>query len=85
MTTLATRTETHPVVIDGEVVQAKQTNPYRFHAVASALAMGGTGLGAGWSVVNDYRHADLAAGVFILTILAFVLVMSRFNSFEQDC
>lgn len=85
MTTLATRTETRPVVIDGEVVRAEQSNPYRLHAVASALAMGGTGLGAGWSVVHDYRHADLAAGVFFLAILAFVLVMSRFNSFDQDC
>jgi hypothetical protein len=104
MTTLATRTETRPAVIDADFtithppigtlvegdlqylpVEDRRPNPYRFHAVASALAMGGTGLGAGWSVAHDYRHADLAAGVFLLTILAFVLVMSRFNSFEQDC
>jgi hypothetical protein len=90
MTTLATRTDTRPAVIDGTAVDGvivpTGPNPHRVNAIASALLMGGAGLGAGWSVVHDYQRADLSAGAFFVTILLFVLVMSRFNSFERgDC
>jgi len=58
-------------------------NPFRFHAAASALVMGVTGLGAGWSVLHHYTRTDVAAGVFFLTILLFALLQGRSNAWEQ--
>lgn len=102
MTTLATRTDTSPAVIDGDLtithpaigtiapgdlqyvpVVDRGPNPHRVHAIASALLMGGAGLGAGWSVIQGYAHTGLSAGAFLLTIAVFALVIARFNAWER--
>jgi hypothetical protein len=58
-------------------------NPYRAHAVGSAVCMGLAGLGAGWSLIQDYTHSDLAVGVFLLTVLLFTSMQGRSLAWEQ--
>ena len=87
MTDIATRTERSPAVIDVEFTDTTPTaetraNPYRVHAAGAAFVMGVTGLGAGWSVAHDYTRSDLAAGVFFLTILLFMLMQGRSLAWE---
>lgn len=88
MTTVSTRElavkQPAQIVTPTTVTAGPDTNPYRIHAVASALVMGVAGLGAGWSVVHDYARTDLAAAVFFLTILLFAACQGRFNAWEQD-
>jgi hypothetical protein len=85
MTTLATRTDTRPAVIDGEVVythadQVPPRNPHRFAARASALILLTDAI-AGLLVLDG---SDGQKGAWVVSLLVavaiYVFCLVRFNT-----
>lgn len=82
MTTLATRTEQHPAVIDGELVEAVSTNPYTVHLIGSAAAVSVAMAGSAWSLIHGYERADLSFGLLIGLVAVLVAYARRHNGWR---